>query len=168
MTRDYEIKRQREAQAAFVQSMKDDGSWDATKDVMLPGPDGPLNKAGLEQIWREHTFDLATRQQCTGGIAGNGSFSKGIDLKTCGAKTVNLSLDLYQIECHAQEYMRDLGITYEHATPQSIADCWWFWNCSNVPDPLPAALDVLKITPREAIGYGLTKEDSKRLEASNA
>ena len=81
---------------------------------------------------------------------------------------INLSLDLYQIECHAQEYMRNLGITYELATPQSIADCWWFWNCKNVPDPLPAALRVLKIAPQEAVGYGLSKEMAKQLERSAA
>jgi len=166
MTRDYEIQRQREAYAAFVQGMMDDGSWDVPGDMMLPGPDGPLNKADLEQIWREHTFGLATRQQPAGGIVGNGGSGKGIDLKTCDIKTVNLSLDLYQIECHAQEYMRKLGITYEHATPQSIADCWWFWGCRNVPDPLPAALKILKVAPRDAIGYGLSKEDAKRLQAA--
>lgn len=81
---------------------------------------------------------------------------------------INLSLDLYQIECHAQEYMRKLGITYELATPQSIADCWWFWNCKDVPDPLPAALRVLKIAPREAVGYGLSSEMAKQLERSAA
>jgi hypothetical protein len=81
---------------------------------------------------------------------------------------INLSLDLYQIECHAQEYMRKLGITYELATPQSIADCWWFWNCKNFPDPLPAALRVLEITPREAVGYGLSNEMAKQLEESVA
>jgi hypothetical protein len=166
MTRDYEIQRQREAYAAFVQGMMDDGSWDVPGDMMMPGPDGPLNKADLEQIWREHTFGLATRQQPAGGIVGNGSSGKGIDLKMCGVKTVNLSLDLYEVECHAQEYMRKLGITYEHATPQSIADCWWFWGCRNVPDPLPAALRILKVAPRDAIGYGLSKEDAKRLQAA--
>lgn len=78
----------------------------------------------------------------------------------------NLSLDLYQIDCHAQEYMRKIGITYEHATPQSIADCWWFWNCTNVPETLPAALSALKITPSEAVGYGLSLADADRLERS--
>jgi hypothetical protein len=81
---------------------------------------------------------------------------------------INLSLDLYQIECHAQEYMRKIGITYEHATPQSIADCWWFWDCSNLPDPLPPALRILKITPSEAVGYGLNRADAVRLERSTA
>jgi hypothetical protein len=166
MTRDYEIKRQREAYAAFVQGLKDSGAWDAIEHMMLPGPDGPLHKADLELIWREHAFGLVTRQQGPGGIVGNGSSGKGIELGACNAKRVNLSLDLYQIECHAQEYVRSLGITYDHATPQSIADCWWFWNCKNVPDPLPAALDLLKVTPRQAIGYGLTKEDAKRLESN--
>ena len=80
MNRDYEIKRQREAQAAFVQGLKDSGAWDAMDHMMLPGPDGPLNKADLEQIWREHTFGLAARQQSAGGIVGNGSSGKGISL----------------------------------------------------------------------------------------
>jgi len=80
----------------------------------------------------------------------------------------NLSLDLYQINCHAQEYMRSIGISYEHATPQTITDSWWFWNCSNVPDPLPPALRILKTTPSEAVGYGLSSFDAKRLERSTA
>lgn len=37
---------------------------------------------------------------------------------------------------HPQEKMNELGIKYEHSTPQSIGDCWWFWNCSNIPNPL--------------------------------
>ena len=77
---------------------------------------------------------------------------------------MNLSLDLYSINGHAQDYMQQLGITYELATPQSVADCWWFWNCENVPDPLPEGLSVLDITPREAVGYGLSKEDVKKLQ----
>ena len=77
---------------------------------------------------------------------------------------MNLSLDLYAIDCHAQEYMRRLDITYEHATPQSIGDCWWFWNCQNFPDPLPEGLTVLTITPTQAIGYGLSREDANHLE----
>lgn len=68
---------------------------------------------------------------------------------------MNLSLDLYSIEVHPQDYMTQLGITYDHATPQSIADCWWFWNCKSVPDPLPIGLSILKISPEQAVGYGL-------------
>jgi len=79
MNRDYEIKRQREAHAAFVQGLKDSGAWDAMDHMVLPGPDGPLHKTDLEQIWREHTFGVATRQQPVGGIVGNGS-TKGISL----------------------------------------------------------------------------------------
>ena len=166
MNRDYEIKRQREACAAFVQGLKDSGAWSAIEHMAYPGPNGPLSKADLELIWKEHTSGLATREQATGGIVGNGS-TKGIDLKIYGSKSVNLNLDLYQIDCHAQEYMRSLGITYEQATPQSIADCWWFWNCRNVPDPLPAPLKILKVAPRDAIGYGLSRKDAQRLDAGN-
>ena len=65
---------------------------------------------------------------------------------------------------HAQTVMRELGIAYQHATPQSIGDCWWFWNCTNVPETLPPYLSELKITPSQAVGHGLTKETADRLE----
>lgn len=65
---------------------------------------------------------------------------------------------------HPQVVMAALGIKYEHATPQSIADQWWFWNCTNVPAELPRYLTVLTVTPRQAIGYGLTAEEAARLD----
>jgi hypothetical protein len=80
--------------------------------------------------------------------------------------SVNLSLDLFRIKGHAQDYMRSLGITYEHHTPQTISDSWWFWNCTNVPEPLPPALKIITITPSEAVGYGLSRADADRLERS--
>lgn len=79
---------------------------------------------------------------------------------------IDLSLDLYQINVHAQEYMRSLGITYQHATPQSITDSWWFWNCEGVPDPLPAPLSVLKIAPHAAIGWGLDQATADAIAAA--
>jgi hypothetical protein len=50
---------------------------------------------------------------------------------------------------HPQKVMKDLGITYEDATPQSIADQWWFWNCENVPDTLPRYLSELNVDPKK-------------------
>jgi len=64
---------------------------------------------------------------------------------------------------HPQKVMKELGITYQHATPQSIGDQWWFWNCENVPDPLPGYLTVLYIDPKDAIGWGLSKEDAENI-----
>ena len=49
------IKQQRKALARFVQSCKDVGSWNAMHKMIIPGSDGPLNKADLEQIWRKET-----------------------------------------------------------------------------------------------------------------
>ena len=66
---------------------------------------------------------------------------------------------------HPQQVMKELGITYQHATPQSIGDQWWFWNCQNVPDPLPDYITVLDVTPSDAIGFGLNKEDAIRIES---
>lgn len=66
---------------------------------------------------------------------------------------------------HPQVVMRELGITYQHATPQSIADQWWFWNCQGVPRDLPEFLSILEVNPMECIGYGLSKEDAEEIAA---
>lgn len=81
---------------------------------------------------------------------------------------MNLRYDLYSAydakeRRHAQVVMRALGITYEHTTPQSVADQWWFWNCTNVPAVLPPYLSELLITPHQAIGHGMSKEMADRL-----
>jgi len=59
---------------------------------------------------------------------------------------------------HPQEVMKSLGITYQHATPQSLYEQWWFWNCENCPAELPPYLRPLSIAPMDAIGYGLSPE----------
>lgn len=64
---------------------------------------------------------------------------------------------------HAQEVMRRLGITYQHSTPQSMGDCWWFWNCENIPDDLLECLKVLEVDPMEAIGWGLSQEMAEKI-----
>src|SRR5262249_55009235 len=56
--------------------------------------------------------------------------------KNRGNSLMHLRYDIYGGE-HAQAAMRRLGITYQYAVPQSMGDCWWFFNCENVPDPLP-------------------------------
>lgn len=69
---------------------------------------------------------------------------------------------------HAEQVMRDLGITYQHATPQSMYDCWIFWNCKNVPEVLPRYLRVLDIDPIKAIGNGLSPEDALKIIAGES
>lgn len=64
---------------------------------------------------------------------------------------------------HPQEVMRGLGITYQHSTPQSIADCWWFWNCENIPEILPEYLSIMDNDPVECIGWGLSEEDANKI-----
>ncbi len=71
-----------------------------------------------------------------------------------------VTLDLYLCNIHAQEYMKQFNITYQKAVPQSIADCWHFWNCENLPDPLPEALSMSEHDPMRSIGFGLSKEDA--------
>lgn len=67
-------------------------------------------------------------------------------------------------ERHPQLVMKELGITYQHATPQSIADLWQFWNCENVPEKLPSFIEELDADPKEWIGFGLSKEDVEQIK----
>ena len=64
---------------------------------------------------------------------------------------------------HPQEVMKELSISYQLSTPQSLYDQWWFWNCQNVPGNLPKFLTELKMNPHDAIGKGLSKEDAEQL-----
>jgi len=64
---------------------------------------------------------------------------------------------------HAQEVMSDLGITYQHATPQSMVDQFWFWNCENIPEILPKYLTELNANPMECIGFGLSQENAEKI-----
>jgi hypothetical protein len=57
---------------------------------------------------------------------------------------------------HPQDVMKALGISYQYAVPQSIADQWWFFNCENVPSLLPSYLTELNIDPIKCIGHGLS------------
>ncbi|MGL4677905.1 MAG: hypothetical protein ACRCWC_00805 [Plesiomonas shigelloides] len=58
---------------------------------------------------------------------------------------------------HPQKEMERLGITYSHCTPQSMTDCWWFWNPSRT-DNLPEYIDLKQMNPTSCIGWGLTEQ----------
>lgn len=79
-------------------------------------------------------------------------------------KKVNLIYCLYTAhsDCgvneHAKVVMRNLGITYKHATRQSLYDAWQFWNCENVPENLPKYITINKNDPMKFVGYGLSQE----------
>ena len=64
---------------------------------------------------------------------------------------------------HPQKVMRKLGITYQHSTPQTMGEQWWFWNCVGVPDILPDFLTPLDLDPMEQIGWGLSKEWAEKI-----
>ena len=75
-----------------------------------------------------------------------------------------LQLDCHYLTKHAQVFMKELGITYKHAVPQSIADCWQFW-CCEVPDyiELPEQLEIREVNPIDFVGYGLSDEKAMEL-----
>ena len=72
-----------------------------------------------------------------------------------------------QIDCnegrHAQAVLKGLGIKYQDSTPQTAGNQFWFWNCENVPLPLPKFLTELDMDPMDCIGFGLDKEAAIRI-----
>lgn len=56
------------------------------------------------------------------------------------------------IQVHPQLDMKNLGISYKCSVPQSIADCWWFFDCENIPKNLPDYISDLKLSD-ETIKY---------------
>lgn len=82
-------------------------------------------------------------------------------------KNLLFSLISAQIDCnetrHAQVVMRELGITYQHAVPQSVADCWNFFNCDGNLDNLPPYLTEMKSGPQSYVGHGLSQETADKL-----
>ena len=67
------------------------------------------------------------------------------------------------VKIHPQQDMKNLGITYQHATPQSIADSWWFWCCENIPDNLPSYITEGNWNPLECVGWGLDEKTAEKL-----
>lgn len=69
----------------------------------------------------------------------------------------------YNEKRHACEVMKSLGIIYQHSTPQSLGDQYWFWNCENISNDLPPYITELEIDPMECIGFGLSKEIAEKI-----
>lgn len=65
---------------------------------------------------------------------------------------------------HPQVVMKELGLSYQHATPQSIGDQWWFWNVQGDLSNLPEYLGDLELDPMKSVGFGLSEEDAKKIK----
>lgn len=64
---------------------------------------------------------------------------------------------------HPQKVMKKNGINYQHATPQSLGDQWWFWNCKNLPNSLPEYLKIIDLDPFEMVGFGLSEAEAQKI-----
>ena len=53
-----------------------------------------------------------------------------------------------QVKGHPQEVMRNLGIKYKYAIPQSLGDQWWFIDCEYNCE-LPSYLTVMEFTDED-------------------
>jgi len=68
-------------------------------------------------------------------------------------------------DAHPQEVMRALGITYQHSTPQSMGNQWWFWNCEGNTVDMPSYLTPLNIDdPKRLIGFGLNADQAEMIK----
>jgi hypothetical protein len=77
---------------------------------------------------------------------------------------MHYKFDIYAHEGdHPQKEISKLGITYQHATPQSMGDMWIFWNCENIPSDLPEYITTFEQDPKDWIGYGLSAEVAQRI-----
>lgn len=65
---------------------------------------------------------------------------------------------------HPKKVMEVLGIKYSHSTPQSMKDCWWFWNCDiDSLERLPEYLSLLEVDPMECVGFGLSQSGAEAI-----
>jgi hypothetical protein len=81
----------------------------------------------------------------------------------------DLVVDLYTAPKHAQVCLRELGVTYQLAVPQSMGDCWWFFNCENVPEELPGWISVRDFGDLNTlVGFGLSQKNADALIAAKA
>ena len=74
-------------------------------------------------------------------------------------KSTMLIVSLYDIDEHAQLFMKRIGVSYGLSVPQSIADCWQFYMCEYEDGSLPSFVKVIdEKNPFDSVGFGLTKE----------
>lgn len=79
-----------------------------------------------------------------------------------------LRLDLHGmfdagITQHAQVWMKEQGISYFYAVPQSMADQWWFYHPQNLPSTLPSFVSVQEVDPFRHVGWGLSEQGAKKI-----
>lgn len=82
--------------------------------------------------------------------------------------TINLQLclDDMEVDCHPQLYMQRLGINWKVSVPVSFYSCWFFFDCSAVPDPLPSPLYLTHKTEEEgrAMGPAFTRSPGAHIK----
>jgi len=78
----------------------------------------------------------------------------------------NLNYSMYTSDRRSPEIVvRELGIRYMYAVPQSLYDAWHFWGCVNIPEVLPSNISVLTTKPLKAVGHGLTEKQARSIIA---
>ncbi|MEG1233593.1 MAG: hypothetical protein RSE18_07130 [Acinetobacter sp.] len=83
-------------------------------------------------------------------------------------KRIDIVFDAYYAKEHPQKTLKDLGVTYEKAVPQSMGDCWWFFGVKNLPSELPSEIKIKDFGDlNKLIGWGLSKDDVDLLTNTN-
>lgn len=75
-----------------------------------------------------------------------------------------IRVSMYDLDCHAQTLMKNLGITYQLAVPQSLYDCWLFFMCEYDPEKWDDSLTVInELDPFALVGHGLSYKDAENI-----
>ena len=73
----------------------------------------------------------------------------------------------YNENRHAEIVIKELGIKYQIGTPQSMSNSFWFWNCTNVPNDLPAYITKLDIEDAMAyVGWGISEQEAVLIQST--
>lgn len=65
---------------------------------------------------------------------------------------------------HPQIVLKELGINYKFAIPQSLYDSWWLFGCSDVPSELPEFITAKDFGDyHKLVGWGLSAEMAEKL-----
>ena len=80
-------------------------------------------------------------------------------------KATVITVSLYNIDCHAQTFMKHIGASYGIAVPQSIADCWQFYMCEYDTEKMPDFVRIdAYVDPFKRVGWGLSEENATKID----
>lgn len=64
---------------------------------------------------------------------------------------------------HPQNILKAIGIKAMKHVPQTMGDCWDFWNCKDIPEKLPEYISVRPFLSPIEVRWGLSEKEAVEL-----